>query len=135
VVSDYTAIQVMDKEFSKIFSETSLEEFLRSHDVNSKSVFMVCDDKENLVGLVSQKEIKRIHKKTHNVVTIGDIMYKRYHTVTLNEQIFTIIQKMNSHPFDVIPVVDNIDSKKILGIVTGDNIMKLLVKKEEKEEN
>ena len=62
-------------------------------------------------------------------------MYERYHTVTPNEQIFTVIQKLNSHPFDVIPVVDNIDSKKILGIVTGDNIMELLVKKEEKEVN
>lgn len=135
VVSDYTAIQVMDKEFSKIHLETNLEEFLRSNDVNSKSVFMVCDEKDNLVGLVSQKEIKRIHKKSHSEITIGDIMYKKYHTVTTNEQIFTIIQKLNSHPFDVIPVVDNIDPKKIIGIVTGDKIMDLLVKKEEKEES
>jgi hypothetical protein len=40
---------------------------------------------------------------------------------------------MNSHPFDAIPVIDNVDSKKILGIVSGENIMELLVKKEEKE--
>jgi predicted transcriptional regulator len=94
---------------------------------------MVCDDKENLVGLISQKEIKRIHKKNHEIITVGDIMYKKYHTVTPNEQIFTVIQKMNSHPFDAIPVIDNVYSKKIFGIVTGENIMELLVKKEEKE--
>jgi Kef-type K+ transport system membrane component KefB len=135
VVSDYTAKQVMDKEFSKVFLKTTLEEFLHSNDVNSKSIFVICDDKNNLVGLVSQKEIKRIHKKYYDKTTLGDIMYERYHTVTPNEQIFTIIQKLNSHPFDVIPVVDNIDSKKILGLVTGDNIMELLVKKEEKDVN
>jgi Kef-type K+ transport system membrane component KefB len=133
VVSDSTAKQVMDKEYSKILLETSLEEFLRTHDVNSKSVFMVFDDKENLVGLVSQKEIKKIHKKNHEIVTVGDIMNKKYHTVTPNEQIFTVIQKMNSHPFDAIPVIDIADSKKILGIISGENIMELLVKKEEKE--
>ena len=133
VVSDYTAEQVMDKEFSKISPETILEEFLDSHDVNSKSVFMVYDDNDNLVGLISQKEIKKIHKKNHNVIRIYDIMYKKYHTVTSKEQIFTVIQKMNSHPFDVIPVLDDINSKKILGVVTGDNIMKLLVTKEEKD--
>jgi predicted transcriptional regulator len=134
VVSDYTAKQVMDKDFSKISANTNLEEFLRSHDVNSKSVFMIFDDKDNLLGLVSQKEIKRIHKKNHEIITTGDIMYKKYHTVVPNEQIFTVIQKMNSHPFDAIPVIDDTDSKKILGIVTGENIMELLVKKEEKED-
>ena len=133
VVSDYTAEQVMDEEFSKITSETNLEEFLDSNDVNSKSVFMVHDDKDNLVGLISQKEIKKIHKKNHNVIRIDDIMYKKYHTVTSKEQIFTVIQKMNSHPFDVIPVIDDTNSKKVLGVVTGDNIMKLLVTKEEKD--
>jgi len=134
VVSDYTAKQVMNKDFSKISANTNLEEFLISHDVNSKSVFMIFDDKDNLLGLVSQKEIKRIHKKNHEKITIGDIMYKKYHTVVPNEQIFTVIQKMNSHPFDAIPVIDDTDSKKILGIVTGENIMELLVKKEEKED-
>jgi len=134
VVSDYTAKQVMNKDFSKISANTNLEEFLISHDVNSKSVFMIFDDKDNLLGLVSQKEIKRIHKKNHEKITIGDIMYKKYHTVVPNEQIFTVIQKMNSHPFDAIPVIDDVDSKKILGIVTGENIMELLVKKEEKED-
>ena len=135
VVSDYVAIQIMDKEFLKISPETNLEEFLDSHDVNSKSVFMVHDDEDNLVGLVSQKEIKKIHKKNHNVIKIKDIMYKKYHTVTSTEQIFTVIQKMNSHPFDVIPVIDDTNSKKIMGVVTGDNIMRLLVKKEEKDKN
>jgi Kef-type K+ transport system membrane component KefB len=134
VVSDYTAKQVMNKDFSKISANTNLEEFLRTHDVNSKSVFMIFDDKDNLLGLVSQKEIKRIHKKNHEIITAGDIMYKKYHTVVPNEQIFTVIQKMNSHPFDAIPVIDDTDSKKILGIVTGENIMELLVKKEEKED-
>jgi Kef-type K+ transport system membrane component KefB len=134
VVSDYTAKQVMDKDFSKISANTNLKEFLLSHDVNSKSVFMIFDDKDNLLGLVSQKEIKRIHKKNHEKITTGDIMYKKYPTVVPNEQIFTVIQKMNSYPFDAIPVIDDVDSKKILGIVTGENIMGLLVKKEEKKE-
>jgi len=87
-----------------------------------------------LLGLLSQKGIKRINKKNHGIITVGDIMYKKYHTVVPNEQIFTVIQKMNSHPFDAIPVIDDTDSKKILGIVTGENIMELLVKKEEKED-
>ena len=37
---------------------------------------------------------------------------------------------MNSHPFDMIPVVDRIDSKKVIGLVTAENLMKLIVQKE-----
>ena len=107
--------------------------FLGTNDVNSKSIFLVCDEIDNPVGLVSQKEIKKIQKKNHSETTIGDIMYKKFHTITSKEQIFAIIQKMNSHPLDAIPVVDGADSKKVLGIVTADNIMNLLVKKEENQ--
>jgi len=131
VVSGYTANQIMDEKFKRTNPEVKLDEFLESNEVDSKSVFLVFDNNDNPVGLVSQKEIKKIHKKNHGMITIGDIMYRKYPTVTPNEPIFTVIQKMNSYPFDVIPVIDNIDSKKILGIVTGDNIMKLLIKKEE----
>jgi Kef-type K+ transport system membrane component KefB len=133
VVSDYTAEQVMNKEFTKISPKTNLEEFLGANDVNSKSIFLVCDEMDDPIGLVSQKEIKKIQKKNYSETTIGDIMYKKYHTVTPKEQIFAIIQKMNSHPLDAIPVVGNSGSKKIVGIVTADNIMELLVKKEEKQ--
>jgi Predicted transcriptional regulator containing CBS domains len=133
VVSDYTAEQVMDKEFLKISADTTLNDFLNSNDVNSKSVFIVCDDEDNLVGLISQKEIKKIQKKNHNLFKINDIMYRKYHTVASSEQIFTVIQKMNSHPFDIIPVIDDTTSKQILGVVTGKNIMQLLIKKEEKD--
>jgi len=33
---------------------------------------------------------------------------------------------MNSHPFDMIPVVDPSDSRKVIGIVTSDALMNLL---------
>jgi CBS domain-containing protein len=33
---------------------------------------------------------------------------------------------MNSHPFDMIPVVDPNDSRKVIGIVTSEAILNLL---------
>jgi predicted transcriptional regulator len=40
---------------------------------------------------------------------------------------------MNSHPFDMIPIIDPKGSGKIIGIVTADGIMKLLTETKTKE--
>jgi hypothetical protein len=40
---------------------------------------------------------------------------------------------MNSHPLDAITVIDSTDHKKILGMVTRENLTGLLERKEEKD--
>ncbi|MCH7941167.1 MAG: CBS domain-containing protein, partial [Thaumarchaeota archaeon] len=48
------------------------------------------------------------------------------HTVLPQDYLFTVIQKMNSHPFDIIPVIDPSKDGKVVGIVTNEGIMNLL---------
>lgn len=129
-VSDYTAKQIMTSDFHKISPDLTLDEFkkLKSEELK-KHDFLVTDLENNLLGAVSKREIKNVHKKSHDVVKIRHIMYRRVHTVLSDEYLFSVIQKMNSHPFDMIPVVENIDSTKIIGVVTTENIMKLFAEK------
>ncbi len=86
---------------------------------------MVIDANNKLVGLVSKREINKFHKKTFDEITIGDVMFQKFHTVSPDEYLYSVIQKMNSHPFDIIPVVDPIN-ENVLGIVTTQGIMNLL---------
>ncbi|WP_255458190.1 CBS domain-containing protein [Nitrosarchaeum sp. AC2] len=86
---------------------------------------MVIDANNKLVGLVSKREISKFHKKTFDEITISDIMYKKFHTVSPDEYLYSVIQKMNFHPFDIIPVVDPAN-ENVLGIVTTQGIMNLL---------
>jgi Kef-type K+ transport system membrane component KefB len=124
VVSDTPAIAVITTEYSKIAPDVTISEFSNNND--SKKPFLVFDKDDNLLGIVSKKEIDKSNKKTHDTTTIADVMYRKFHTVLHDDYLFTVIQKMNSHPFDVIPVVDPKDTSKIIGIVTVDAIMNLL---------
>ena len=124
VVSDTPAIAVINTVFSKTTPDVTIKEFSENNDV--KKPFLVFDKDDNLVGIVSKKEIDKSHKKTRDTTTIADVMYKKFHTTFPDEYLFIVIQKMNSHPFDMIPIVDPNDSRKVMGIVTGEAVMDLL---------
>ena len=53
-------------------------------------------------------------------------MYTKFHTAQPDDYLYLVIQKMNSHPFDMIPIIDSNDDGKIIGIVTNEGIMELL---------
>jgi len=125
VVSDVPAMAVINTEFLKTTPEITIKEFLENNDVNKKS-FLVFDEQNKLVGIVSKREIDKFHKKTRDITTIADVMYKKFHTVLPEDYLFTVIQKMNSHPFDIIPVIDPSKDGKVIGIVTNEGIMNLL---------
>ncbi|MCV0401415.1 MAG: cation:proton antiporter [Nitrosopumilus sp.] len=123
VVSDTPAMEVINSDFSKTTPDVTIKEFTKNNTITKKP-FLVFDD-DRLVGLVSKREINKSHKQTRDLTTIGDVMYKKFHTTLPNEYLFSVIQKMNSHPFDMIPVVDPVDGK-VIGIITDEAIMNLL---------
>jgi len=124
VVSDTPAIAVINTAYSKTLPDVSIKEFSENND--PKKPFLVFDKDDNLLGIVSKKEIDKSHKKTRDLTTIADVMYRKFHTTLPDDYLFTVIQKMNSHPFDMIPVVDPKNTSKVIGIVTSEAIMNLL---------
>jgi len=53
-------------------------------------------------------------------------MYTKFNTAQPDEYLYSVIQKMNSHPFDIIPITDPENNKKVIGIITNEGIMELL---------
>ena len=124
VVSDVPAITVIVTDFPKTTPLLTVKAFLEQNDLGKKP-FLVIDANNKVVGLVSKREIDRFHKKTFDAITIDDVMVKKFHTVSPDEYMYSVIQKMNSHPFDIIPVV-NPNNDNVIGIVTNHSIMNLL---------
>lgn len=129
-VSDKRAEDVMDIEFPKTTPETNLEKFQIEYDIVKKP-FLVFDD-EKLVGIISKKQYEKIDKKRRASLRVRDAMYTKFHTVFPNDYLFSVIQKMNLDPFDIIPVSSPVPDGKIIGLVTSENIMNLLSKQEGK---
>ena len=125
VVSDTPAIAVINTSFSKTTPDITIKEFIANNKI-TKSPFLVFDKEDNLVGMISKNEINRYHKKTHDSTTIADVMYKKFHTALPDEYLFSVIQKMNTHPFDMIPITDPENHGKVIGVVTNKGIMELL---------
>ncbi|HXV66475.1 MAG TPA: cation:proton antiporter [Nitrosopumilaceae archaeon] len=128
VVSDIQAIAVIVTDFPKTSPDLTVKEFLEKNDP-SKKPFLVINEHNKLVGIVSKNEIKRFSKKTYYFLKIADVMYHKFHVVDPHDYLFSVIQKMNSHPFDMIPVVDSSQDGKVIGIVTNQSIMNLLAEK------
>ena len=53
-------------------------------------------------------------------------MEKKFHTVIPQDYVYSVIQKMNSHHFEVIPVIEPGFSGKIVGIVSSQTLLNLL---------
>jgi len=52
-------------------------------------------------------------------------MHKKFKTVIPQEPLFFAIQKLNSNPINLIPVIDPTESK-IIGVVTQEKILEIL---------
>ena len=57
-------------------------------------------------------------------------MNENFLAVLPSEYFYSIIQKMNSYPFDMIPVIDPEYRKKVIGIISNHDIINLLVETE-----
>ena len=125
VVSDTQAMSVMDKEYPKTNFNISVKDFSVKNSIK-KIPFLVFDNSDKLVGIISKREIERAHKKTLDLILISDIMYTKFNTAQPDEYLYSVIQKMNSHPFDIIPIMDSENNGKVMGIITNEGIMELL---------
>lgn len=130
-VSDKRAENVMDTSFPKINPNASFEEFQIEYDLVKKP-FLVLDDQEKLIGIVSKKEFEKYRKERRKSLTVGNVMYRKFQTVIPQEYLFSVIQKMNSHPFDIIPVISPTEEGKVIGMVTSENVLNLLAEQESK---
>jgi len=124
VVSDITASAVIIRDFPKILSSLTIKEFLEKNDLSKKS-FLVLDQHNKLVGIISKREIKRFNKNEFNKVKVSDAMYKKFHTIFPSDYLSSVIQKLNLHHFDIIPVIDPLNGS-LIGIVNIQSILNIL---------
>ena len=133
-VSDHTAIKVTEQNYQKSNSFVTISEALQKYDVSGNKIILVFDEGDkHLLGLVSKNELKKISKDSQKNITMGQICFKKFHFVFPDEFLYTVIQKMNSHPFDSIPVISRTVEQNVIGIVTSEKIMALLSLEEKKK--
>lgn len=120
-VSDYTVEGVMEINFPTLSPKISVDDAMKNND---HEYFVVLDE-DNLVGLVSKNELQHANKRSHGKDIVKNIMHKKFKTAIPQEPLFSAIQKLNSNPANIVPVMEPLESK-LVGVVTQEKILELL---------
>jgi len=122
-VSDLTAEDVLTT-YEKMYADTTIEDASKQLEKSPVQGVLVFDINEKLVGMMSKNYLKSHHKK--NASVLSDVMYKKIPAVIPQDFVFSVIQKMNSYPFDLIPVMSPDHESQVIGVVTNESILESL---------
>lgn len=134
-LSNYKASDVMIEKFPKINEDLLLSEFVKKYPDYKNETHLVFDNNDELVGAITKKEIEKLHKSMWDQLKVGKIAHPRINIVIPEEYLFSVVQKINSQKFDLLPVVAPSEPKKVIGVVNGNQIMNLLTRQEKKTTN
>lgn len=123
-----TAKDVMSVSLPHADKDISISQFVQEHLDAAKATYLVLDSNNMLLGAVSIREINKVPQKKWKTTKLESVMDKNITVANVDEDLFSVIEKMSLHHYDLIPVVDVSDPRKVIGIITRHDVMKLLVK-------
>jgi NADH dehydrogenase len=95
----------------------------------------VVDEEGLLVGVVTRSDLFRLVEVAaalpdgaNKDVTVGDIMVATPIVIALNDTALTAMFTMREHGFKLLPVVENHQHRKVVGVVRVERIMDLVLK-------
>ena len=88
------------------------------------SYFPVTDDAEELVGIFSLSDVRRIFLETdvHHLVLVRDFMVDHPVRVTRDDSLNDALRAMNELSVHALPVVDGPESRQVVGMITRNNL-------------
>ena len=89
-------------------------------------VVVISEEKKNLVGIISERDLIRNHKKIFkkNNVKVSDVMTKKIISCTINASSADIMETMTKNKIRHVPILHH---QKLLGIVSiGDVVNRLI---------
>ena len=125
VLSNFKVGDVMSEEFVKVPHRLTISSYLKEFPDGQKISHLVFDENDQLLGAISPKEINKVEKELWPEIAIGKIVNPHIAHVTFEEYLFTVIQKINSQHFDLIPVM-SINYDKVIGVIRSQMLMDLL---------
>ena len=114
----------MTKEVEVVSEQMKLDKLLESTLSSSHASFPVVDDKGLLSGIISFQDFKEImlEKGLENLIIVKDIAITEVVTVTRNESLDKALEKIGFRNIEQLPVVDDANPQKIVGILSRRDI-------------
>jgi CBS domain-containing protein len=116
---------IMHTEFTSLDSSMSIEDAVRKEFKHYDYGALPVTRGEEIVGLLTLAEIKRIPRIRWGELQVSTIMYEisNKNSLLKEESALAALTKMIKTKLDVLPIVENTTVK---GIVTQDDLMKII---------
>ena len=116
---------IMNKKVVTVKQKATMQELSRTLIGNRLSGVLVVDEKKNLVGFVSERDvIMAISAGTLLNAKVKDVMIKNVVTVKENVSAEEVSKVFTAHPFRYIPVIRK---RNIIGIISRKDVIEKLL--------
>jgi len=114
----------MTKDVEVVSEQMHLDKLLNSTLTSKHSSFPVVDDKGFLSGIISFQDFKEImmEKELDALIIVKDIATSAVVTVTQNQNLDKALEKIGFRNIERLPVVDENNPRKIIGILSRRDI-------------
>ncbi len=128
---------VYTKEFTWINSDDNFNLIVNKVIQGRGREFPVLDSQKNLIGIITVDMIKDFLFETDtlgNVLIATDILSQDFVTVTPTDNCQTAIERMRSKDHETIPVLENENSRKVIGVIRLKDIQEAYNKEVERRD-
>lgn len=116
-----------------IRSDASIREVLDKLDLDNAGALVVTDDDENIVGLISERDIVRGLQK-EGITTVDApvrrLMSNVVYTCDVNDPLSNVLELMDKHQFRHVPIRDG---QRLCGIINMLDVVKYRLREIQRE--
>ncbi len=119
---------VMTKEENvvKAYSNETVGEIWKKFAKTNHHAFPVLNRKGHLIGIVTEDEVRELMFQDKTAEQIKDVMQSKLIVTYPDETLMRALNKMILHNVDQIPVVDRQNNRKLVGLLTRSDVLKVL---------
>jgi len=129
VLSQITVEDIMTRDVLSVSPNITISHFLDFMAKHHHIGYPVTDERGDLVGIVTLEDAAKVAKERRDKILIGDIAKRKLVVVYPEELALDAFKRMSTHEIGRIPVVDRMNPKKLLGILTKTDLMHILRKR------
>ncbi|MCD6249015.1 MAG: chloride channel protein [candidate division Zixibacteria bacterium] len=124
VLKSHTVAEVMDPEFETIPATTTLMDIFHVIEHSRESYFVVVDRQNRMKGVLSFQDIRNLLSQ-HSLdclVIAQDLVHNDTLALYKSDNLEDAYKLVGQHDFQLVPVINNNDSKKVIGVVRRDRL-------------
>ena len=126
VLSQFKVKDVMTKNVKTVSPDFTVNQFLDFMAKHHHTGYPVLNEHKDLIGIITLEDAANVEKGERDKVLIRDIAQRNIVVVYAEELALDVFKKMGVHEIGRIAVVDEVDSKKLIGILTKTDLTHIL---------